>query len=656
MIKRLGDYRIGECYPLRWAERVPVERLGDCRVEQHYPPCNGYAFSVMDERLGAYLVAQDMLAQKDLDYALQVQAQSGARLGEIILALSLVKREDLYHALSALWDMPYLRLDDEPCIPVSAWPLDEAVSLHAVVLGNTTSHLRVATSERPSPELSAKLAKYYPGIEPTYWVTTHWDIDRYLRRCYQEIILERSVYELYTRHQEVSAYTVLTAFQYVSMIALIAGLFLALVQYPTVTLIGMNVIITLFFFINAVFKFSLGMVGASTEKGIDITDEQVAELQDADLPFYTVLVPVYREAGIVNRVMEHLVALDYPSAKLEILILIEEDDDETWNAALLGAPPDFVHLVRIPHALPKTKPKACNVGLSFARGEYLVIYDAEDIPEPDQLKKALVAFRNGPENLVCVQAALNYFNPNENWLTRMFTLEYSYWFDYILPGLQKLGLPIPLGGTSNHFRVDRLRELAGWDPFNVTEDADLGIRASGLGYRVGIINSTTMEEANNHIPNWIRQRSRWIKGYMQTALVHGRHPLHLLRSVGLKQAMGFILLIGGTPVAFLAYLPMVILYIIWLATGTHAFDTYFPPWVLYIGLFNLLAGNALGIYLSMLAVFKRQKYDLLIFSITNPIYWLLQSVAAYKGLWQLITRPFYWEKTHHGLSKHKSPG
>ncbi|AOV17455.1 glycosyl transferase [Acidihalobacter aeolianus] len=607
-------------------------------------------------RLGDYLVAQGTLAQQDLDYALQVQTQSGERLGEILLALSLVKREDLYQALSTLWGMPYLRLDDEACATTSAWPLDEAVSFRAVVLGESDGRLRVATAELPGPELAAALAAHYPDVEPAYWVTTHWDIDRYLRRCYRQIILERSVYGLYTQHQEVSAYTVLTVSQYVAMAVLIVGGFLALVQHPTATLIGLNVLVTLFFFVNVVFKFGLGMAGAFAENDIDITDEQVAELQDDELPFYTVLVPVYREAGIVNRVMEHVAALDYPSAKLEILILIEEDDDETWDAALLGRPPDFVHLVRIPHALPKTKPKACNVGLSFARGEYLVIYDAEDIPDPDQLKKVLVAFREGPENLVCVQAALNYFNADENWLTRMFTLEYSYWFDYMLPGLQKLRLPIPLGGTSNHFRVDRLRELAGWDPFNVTEDADLGIRATALGYRVGIVNSTTMEEANNHIPNWIRQRSRWIKGYMQTALVHGRHPLRLLRSVGLKQALGFALLIGGTPVAFLAYLPTVVLYFIWLATDTHALDAYFPSWVLYVGLFNLLVGNAFGIYLSMLAVFKRRLYGLLIFSLTNPFYWLLHSVAAYKGLWQLMTRPFYWEKTHHGLSKSKSVG
>ena len=194
--------------------------------------------------------------------------------------------------------------------------------------------------------------------------------------------------------------------------------------------------------------------------------------------------------------LHNLSQLDYPKSKLDILILLEEDDAETIAAAKAAQPPGNVRFVIVPDQIPKTKPKALNVGLYFARGDYLVIYDAEDQPDPDQLKKAVIAFRDGPKNLACVQSALNYYNAHENALTRMFTLEYSYWFDYLLPGLHRLGLPIPLGGTSNHFRTEVLRSLGAWDPFNVTEDADLGVRASVRGYSVGIINSTTYEEAS----------------------------------------------------------------------------------------------------------------------------------------------------------------
>jgi cellulose synthase/poly-beta-1,6-N-acetylglucosamine synthase-like glycosyltransferase len=371
---------------------------------------------------------------------------------------------------------------------------------------------------------------------------------------------------------------------------------------------------------------------------------------------YTVLVPVYREANVVPHLIENLRNLDYPASKLEILLLIEEDDEETLAAAKAARPPETVTFIVVPNGLPKTKPKACNVGLLFARGEFLTIYDAEDRPEPDQLKKAILAFRKGSPDLVCVQAALNYYNATENLLTRMFTLEYSYWFDYVLTGLDRLRLPIPLGGTSNHFRVDRLRELGGWDPFNVTEDADLGIRAAARGYRVGVINSTTWEEANNHVGNWIRQRSRWIKGYLQTVLVHTRHPLRLVRTVGIRNTLGFVLLIGGAPFAFLSLIPLWSLTLTWIVTRTHAFDILFPPVVLYISLFNLLIGNGVMIYLGMLAGFKRRRYQLIPFALLNPFYWILHSIASYKAVWQLITKPFYWEKTRHGLSRHLETG
>jgi glycosyltransferase XagB len=252
--------------------------------------------------------------------------------------------------------------------------------------------------------------------------------------------------------------------------------------------------------------------------------------------------------------------------------------------------------------------------------------------------------------MVCVQAALNYWNVYENFLTRMFTAEYSFWFDYMLPGLDALSLPIPLGGTSNHFRTADLRLLGGWDPFNVTEDADLGIRAAALGYTVGVINSTTFEEANRKFGNWIRQRSRWIKGYMQTTLVHARAPWALIRVLGVRQTAGFLLLVAGTPLSFLFTLPLWVLFVVSLLIPARVLDVMYPGWALWVGLFNLLIGNALMIYVSMMGAFFRQRYGLVIWSLLNPVYWLMHSIASYKALWQLIVRPHYWEKTTHGIS------
>ncbi len=255
-----------------------------------------------------------------------------------------------------------------------------------------------------------------------------------------------------------------------------------------------------------------------------------------------------------------------------------------------------------------------------------------------------------------MQAALNYFNADENVLTRMFTLEYNYWFDYMLAGLDAADLPIPLGGTSNHFRVSALIELGGWDPYNVTEDADLGIRASALGYRVGVVNSTTMEEANTSIPNFVRQRSRWIKGYMQTTLVHARRPLALIREIGLRRFASFALLIGGTPLTFLAVIPLYLVTVFTIFIPTEWFAPLFPVWLLWLTLVNFIIGNSAMVYLSMMGPYKRGTFDLILWALLNPVYWVLHSAASYKALWQLIVKPHYWEKTEHGLTTHSHDG
>jgi len=233
----------------------------------------------------------------------------------------------------------------------------------------------------------------------------------------------------------------------------------------------------------------------------------------------------------------------------------------------------------------------------------------------------------------------------------MFTLEYSYWFDYMLSGLETLDVPIPLGGTSNHFKLATLLELGAWDPFNVTEDADLGLRVFDNGLKVGVVNSTTLEEANNEFFNWIRQRSRWIKGYMQTYLVHMRNPARLVRQVGWRGFFGFNFFIGGTSFTFLLYPILLAFFAIYEIFKFSFIRSVFPDWILYISIFNFVAGNVLMIYVNMLAVFKRRYYELILFAILSPAYWLMHSQAAYMGLWQLITKPFYWEKTNHGLSK-----
>ncbi len=434
---------------------------------------------------------------------------------------------------------------------------------------------------------------------------------------------------------------------FITIAAIIIFLFLSFVY----TSIVLNVIISSFFLISILFKLFLALLGSRFELHEAVTREEVRNIVDEDLPIYTIHLPVYKEDKLIKKLIWNLQSLDYPREKLDIKLLIEEDDDKTLNAVKDLNFPAIFDVIVVPFHMPKTKPKACNYGLHFSRGKYLTIYDAEDIPDTDQLKKVIAHFAKLPSNYICIQCSLNYFNRNENFLTRMFTLEYSYWFDYLLPGLDTLDLPIPLGGTSNHFKLDKLVELGGWDPFNVTEDADLGVRAYAKGYKVSIVNSTTYEEANNETFNWIRQRSRWIKGYMQTYLVHMRDPVRLYKKLGLKGFLGFNFFIGATPLTFLIYPLLLALFICFVIFDFAFIRTLFPNWVLFMSIFNLLIGNVLMIYINMVAVFKRRYYELILFSLANPVYWLLHSISAYKGLFQLIVKPFYWEKTNHGLSK-----
>ncbi|MEI8073555.1 MAG: glycosyltransferase family 2 protein [Bacteroidota bacterium] len=471
-----------------------------------------------------------------------------------------------------------------------------------------------------------------------------------------EYFVKEAVFSLMRKDPEQSGLVTFTDPQLVAIFGGIAILIVFLIIDFLAAAMWINIIFSVAFFFTILFKLYLSLNGSKAEMKEMVNKAEIKALDENTLPIYTILLPVYREEKVIRKLIWNLRSLDYPKGRLDIKLLVEEDDDTTLNEVRnLDFPANFETIV-VPFHMPKTKPKACNYGLYFCRGEYLAIYDAEDIPDSDQLKKCVVLFRKLPSDFVVLQGALNYFNKNENMLTRMFTLEYTYWFDYLLPGLMSLDIPIPLGGTSNHFKFEKLMELGGWDPFNVTEDADLGVRVFEKGYKVGIVNSTTLEEANNEPFNWIRQRSRWIKGYMQTSLVHMRNPIRLIRRLGWRGFLGFNFFIAGTSITFLLYPLLLGFLLIYSIVKLTFVANLFPDWVLYISTFNLVAGNTLMIYVNMLSVFKRKYYELILFGALNPLYWIMHSIAAYKGLWQLIFKPFFWEKTTHGLTRVSSIG
>lgn len=487
-------------------------------------------------------------------------------------------------------------------------------------------------------------------------VITDLDIFLIVERYYKEAALYQALFDLSTFNPNFSASYVFTKRQVIVLALAFYLMLVVLFFYPVTCLIISYSIMQIIYISAITFRFALSVAGIRNEMRELITDEEVNSLDNNSLPIYTVLIPVYKEPQVVPILIQSLKALDYPHHKLDVLLLMEESDKETISAAREAQPPPNWRFVILPESLPKTKPKACSYGLQFSRGEYLTIFDGEDIPAPDQLKKALIGHRRLGPQCLCVQAALNYFNSRENFITALFTLEYCYWFDYLLPGLDYFKLPIPLGGTSNHFNVQNLRDLGGWDPYNTTEDADLGLRAFSLDYSVGVINSTTLEEANSKWWNFIRQRSRWLKGYMQTALVYNRSPIRMIRQIGIKNWICFQLLITFTPLMLLINPIIWCVFIFWvLGFEDYMINLSLP--LITLGLFNLFIGNFIGVYLNMLGVFKRKEFSLLPYALLNPFYWLFfHSVAAYKGLWQLFANPFYWEKTDHGISSIKPPG
>jgi cellulose synthase/poly-beta-1,6-N-acetylglucosamine synthase-like glycosyltransferase len=606
--------------------------------------------SVQRVQLGQLLLHAHLLTPGQLEEALALQARWGSRLGDIVLASGWVKPLDFYRVLAEHFRLDFVNLLEQP---VDAFLFDSAsyneyAQLLYLPWRKTQGTLWLATADPVSAEL---LARWGERADVRFVVTSKFDVLWELQRVAGAAFSRHAVYALARFDPERSASVVVTKPQVQAFIALALLTVAALLITPFGTIILLNALVNAFLLLSFVFRTALCWMSCADQVGLSVSDEEVAALSDADLPIYTILVPMYHEPRVLPILASALRKIDYPRSKLDIKLVLEEDDTETIEAAKKLALDATFEIVRVPHSEPKTKPKACNYALRLARGKYLTIYDAEDQPEPDQLKKVVAAFRKLGSDTACIQARLNYYNAEENWLTRMFTLEYSLWFDMFLPALDRLRVPIPLGGTSNHFDLVRLRRVGAWDPFNVTEDADLGLRFAARGYHVGVVNSVTYEEANSRLGNWIRQRSRWIKGYIQTWLVNMRHPVKLQRQVGWRGFLSFQMFVGGTIVSGLFYPFLVVPFVIWLLTRTSEFHRFFPPLILTISMGNLIIGNTCLIYLSMLAVAKRRHHTLLPHALTVPGYWLLQSVAAYKALWQLVRKPFYWEKTLHGISK-----
>lgn len=370
----------------------------------------------------------------------------------------------------------------------------------------------------------------------------------------------------------------------------------------------------------------------------------IRELPDTELPVYTVLVPLYHEAGAMPGLARAMAGLDWPADRLDIILLMEEADTCTQFAAACARWPAGTRQLVLPPGAPQTKPRALNYGLQHARGTLVCIYDAEDRPHPGQLKAAFAAFARGGEDLACVQAPLAAYNHRESWLATHWAMEYAVQFGLLLPALARMRLPILLGGTSNHFRMAVLRRMNGWDAWNVTEDADLGVRLARRGYRSAVITPPTLEEAPETLGIWVAQRSRWLKGFWQSWVVMMRAPDRALAETGWAGFLALQVMLAGTFLAALVHGPLMIGLCVGLLAG------WIEPGG--VGLLLLVLGyltNAVAMLVTPGPRHMRRWQAVA----TLPLYWPLQTLAAVRALYGWLRAPHFWAKTPHGLTAHR---
>ncbi len=486
----------------------------------------------------------------------------------------------------------------------------------------------------------------FPAIRERLCVASPAAIRAALIKAAAPELMRCAVHGLAEKDPRLSARSVATRAQVGVMVSVLLLLAIFAWASPLATLATLNLIGAVFFFGVSALRF---IAAGRISRRLPIDDARPEAPPDHDLPIYSVLVPLHGEAQMVPGLVAALDAIDWPRDRLDVKLILEESDYATIAAARRLPQQLHIEITIVPRGGPQTKPKALDYALPLARGEFVTVYDAEDRPHPRQLREAYAAFCAAGPDLACLQAGLVIDNGDRGWLPLLFSIEYAALFDGLLPALASLGMPLPLGGTSNHFRRAALEDVGAWDPYNVTEDADLGLRLARFGYRCATLDMATVENAPTRAWPWIRQRTRWFKGWMQTWLVHTRDPVALWRELGPRGMLGFSLVGTGLIVSSLVY-PLHLLTIavaitdpmrLWGDGGIVA--------AILVGanVFNLVAGYCAMAVLSDRALRLRGRDKEARGLALLPVYWLLMSFASYRAIFDLILRPHYWAKTPH---------
>lgn len=613
------------------------------------PAPNLMAPAITYEPIGRMLLARGKIAHTDLDHALKIQGHIDAPLGEIMVSEGLLSKRDVLGALAAQCHAQGADLDlDPPALKMAAClPAEVCLRYGVVPWKRDGLRILVATS---SPADFAALCKQMKrrGLSLFPAIADDLQIQSHLSRLYGRELAEKALtrvplaescrgWAAQGDHRSVWA-------------AVIAGtLLVALLLAPmwTLTIGILWAVLTLIMTSGMKAAAFVAQLTHKPAKRVNNFDLRSAKFR---LPRVSVLVPLLKEKEIAGQLIARLSGLTYPKSLLNVVLVLEEGDDMTRETIARTELPEWMSVIEVPGAGSlTTKPRALNYALDFCRGSIIGVWDAEDWPEADQIERVVTRFNEAPKNVVCLQGILDYYNSRTNWLSRCFTIEYATWWRVILPGIAKLGLVLPLGGTTLFFRRDALETLGGWDAHNVTEDADLGVRLARHGYVTELLPTVTHEEATSRAWPWVRQRSRWLKGFMITYFVHMRNPVQLLRDLGLKRFIGLQTIFLAT---FSQFAAAPLLWSFWLTvTGiTHPVEATLGVDALWIFAGIFIASEVLSLSMGIYAVSGRAHRHLIAYVPTMMFYFTLGALASYKALWEMVRNPFFWDKTQHGVS------
>ncbi|MDJ0820620.1 MAG: glycosyltransferase family 2 protein [Paracoccaceae bacterium] len=594
------------------------------------------------------LIDDGQVAPRSMLGALAESERLNAPLVRVLEAESLASREDILHAQADHWGALVVGRTDVPPDPALSGLLDPEFCLqHGVLPWMRIGETVVLATSRPD-QFDALLAHLPGDFGPVMMaVALETDIHAEIASRFGAALAQRAEARV---PQDESCRDINVA----STRGLWAGAVFALLGLATLALAPQ-----LFFAV----ALALAVTSLLLAQGLKLAallasgrpaPARAALSQSPSTPV-SILVPLFREKEIADTLVARLSRLSYPKSLLEVLLVLEADDTQT-QAALAGTTlPPWMRLVEVPPGSIKTKPRALNYALGFSSGDIIGVYDAEDAPATNQIDRVVAEFARAPPHVACLQGILDFYNPRANWLSRCFAIEYASWFRVLLPGMARLGFAIPLGGTTIFFRRKALEHVGGWDAHNVTEDADLGIRLARYGYVTRLVPSVTREEANNLFWPWIKQRSRWLKGYGITWWVHSRNPRRLWRDLGPWRFLGMQLLFLTTLVQFI-FAP--VLWSFWLILFglPHPLSGMMdnPMTMALIAVF--LSAEAISLVVGVAAVARSPHRSLVPWVPTLIAYFPLGTAAIYKALWETITNPFYWDKTSHGRSAPDKPG